>query len=38
MSNSMGLILDARNVHIDIHFGSEHSYLPTLAVLVGVVG
>lgn len=27
--NSMGLILDARNVHFDTtFFGSEHSYLP----------
>jgi hypothetical protein len=25
--NSMGLILDARNVHSNTFFGSEHSYL-----------
>jgi hypothetical protein len=23
----MGLILDARNIHLDTFFGSEHSYL-----------
>jgi hypothetical protein len=34
--NSMGLILDARNVHSYPLSGSEHSYLLTLVVMVGV--